>query len=302
MFSANRRLRLLLQERRPTLPVIEATRLPEQLRRLKRLGPVRVFLTYHESQVGDHAAGLAFHALLTMFPIFLGLLTVLGLVTRSADLDVRVQQVIITTFPSGMQVELRNALLALRHAAGAYGLVAVAWLLWSGTGYFAHLEWAMNRIYISRNRSFWMERLMGLGMICALSTSIVAAVVANWVLASFAAPSVLGFIANWLVLTLLLLSMYWVVPNRRVSVGESWPGAVLAGLSIQILNLAFPLYLHFTHNLNAFGRGFLLFLVMVSWPYLVSQLILLGAVVNRLQMGRIPAIGRSHEITSPFDS
>jgi membrane protein len=89
--------------------------------------------------------------------------------------------------------------------------------------------------------------------------------------------------------------MYRVVPNRRVSLHESWPGALLASFLIQVLNLAFPLYLRLTHNFNAFGRGLLLFLVLVTWLYLVSQLLLLGAVLNRLMLGRVPNIGRSHE-------
>jgi membrane protein len=256
---------------------------------------MRVILVYRDSQAGDYAAGLAFHALLTMFPIFLGLLTLLGLITRNEDLDLRVASVIVTTFPLGMQVEVRAAIASLQHSAGTYGLVAVAWLAWTGTGYFSHLEWAMNRIYISPNRSFLHQRLMGLGMIGALSTSIAAGVGAAWVLTEIKVLSPLGFVINWLILALLLWSMYRVVPNRRVSLQESWPGALLASFLIQVLNLAFPLYLRLTHNFNAFGRGLLLFLVLVTWLYLVSQLLLLGAVLNRLQLGRIPTIGRSHE-------
>jgi membrane protein len=259
---------------------------------------MRVVLVYRDTKAGDYAAGLAFHALLTMFPIFLGLLTVLGLVTRSQDLDLRVEQAIVTSFPLGMQDEVRSALLSLQHSAGTYGLIAVAWLLWAGTGYFSHLEWAVNRIYISANRSFLYQRLMGLGMICALSTSIAAGVFGAWVLAEVPFLSPLGFVMNWGILFFLLWSMYLVVPNRQVSLQESWPGALLASFMIQIVNFVFPIYLRLTHNFNAFGRGLLFFLVLVSWLYLVSQLLLLGAVLNRLQLGRIAKIGRSHETDS----
>jgi membrane protein len=268
---------------------------------LSHQGPVRVLLIYRDTKAGDYAAGLAFHALLTMFPIFLGLLTLIGLISRSEDLDLRVQEAIVSSFPLGMQVEVQSALLALQRSAGTYGLVAVAWLLWSGTGYFAHLEWAINRIYIAQNRSFFKQRLMGLGMICSLSTSIAAGVIGTWIFTQIHGLAFLGFFVNWFVLAVLLWSMYLVVPNRRVSLHESWPGALLASLLIQVLNLAFPIYIRLTHNFNAFGRGLLLFLVLVSWLYLVSQLLLLGAVLNRLQLGRIPNIGRSHETASPWE-
>ena len=302
MFNLSRLSQSIARASAPLYAISEPAALQRGRRWLKRQGPVRALLIYRASKAGDYAAGLAFHALLTMFPVFLGLLTLLGLLSRSEDLDLRVQTIIVETFPAGMQLALIHALDSLRHDAGAYGLIAIVWLVWSGTGYFSHLEWAMNRIYISNNRSFWKQRLMGVGMICALSTSIAAGVGATWVLTLIPRLSALSFFANWLVLTLLLSSMYRVVPNRRVTLRESWPGALVAALLIQVLNLAFPVYLRSTHNFNAFGRGLLLFLVLVSWLYLVSQLILLGAVVNRLQLGRLPAIGRSHEHSLPGDA
>ncbi len=288
-------LRSIVSTPHPRLQISLPSRLRPLRRWLKHWPPMRVLLVYRDTKAGDYAAGLAFHALLTMFPIFLGLLTLLGLITRNEDLDLRVESAIVTSFPLGMQIEVKNAILSLQHSAGTYGLVAVAWLAWTGTGYFSHLEWAVNRIYICPNRSFLHQRLMGLGMICALSTSIAAGVGAAWVLSEVKVLSPLGFVINWLILALLLWSMYHVVPNRRVGLHESWPGALLASFLIQVLNLAFPLYLRLTHNFNAFGRGLLLFLVLVTWLYLVSQLLLLGAVLNRLQLGRIPTIGRSHE-------
>jgi membrane protein len=298
------RLRSILNRPRPAFPALPA--LPAWLHKLSRWlsrqGPVRVVLIYRDIKAGDYAAGLAFHALLTMFPIFLGLLTLIGLISRSEDLDLRVQDAIVTSFPLGMQSEVQAALASLQHSAAAYGAVAVAWLLWSGTGYFSHLEWAINRIYIAQNRSFWRQRLMGVGMICALSTSIAAGVIGTWILTSIHGLSILGFFANWIVLAILLWSMYLVVPNREVSLHESWPGALLASLLIQVLNLAFPIYIRLTHNFNAFGRGLLFFLVLVTWLYLVSQLLLVGAVLNRLQLGRIPTIGRSHENSSPWEA
>ncbi|MDQ6773408.1 MAG: YihY/virulence factor BrkB family protein [Candidatus Dormibacteraeota bacterium] len=265
------------------------------LRWLGHQGPIRVLLIYRDSAGGDYAASLAFYALVTMFPIFLGLLTLLGLVSRNEDLDLRLQAQIVDTFPLGVQLEVQGALVSLRKGAAAYGLIAIAWLLWSGTGYFAHLELGMNRIYVAPNRSFWKQRLMGVGMICSLSTSIAVGAAGSWVLGTLLGLSVLGFVANWLILTALLLSMYHVVPNRRLGLHESWPGAVLASTAIQVLNLGFPIYLRLTHNFNAFGRGLLFFLVLVTWLYLVSQVLLLGAVLNRLQVGRIPDIGRSYD-------
>src|SRR5260370_33013015 len=83
-------------------------------------------------------------------------------------------------------------------------------------------------------------------------------------------------------MTALLLVIYRVVPNRRTRFSEVWPGALVAGLSIELLNLAFPIYLHLTRSAATYGRSFGFLFVVGTWTYLLSILLLLGAGINRM--------------------
>jgi len=98
--------------------------------------------------------------------------------------------------------------------------------------------------------------------------------------------AVLGFGFGWIVMTALLLVIYRVVPNRRTRFSEVWPGALVAGLSIELLNLAFPIYLHLTRSAATYGRSFGFLFVVGTWTYLLSMVLLLGAVINRMRFDR----------------
>lgn len=200
------------------------------------------------------------------------------------------------SFPAEVQAGVTSTLASLQRSAGALGILAIAGLLWTGTNFFAHLEFALNRIYLCRERSFWRQRLVAIPMLASFIAAILIAILVGWGTQFIPGTALASFLLGWIVLTVLFYLIYWVVPNRRVSFGESWPGALLAGLPIEALSLVFPLYLRLTHEVNALGRGFGLFFVLATWLYAVAQAIFLGAVFNRMQLGRIPNIGRSFEI------
>lgn len=274
-----------------------AKRLLSQVGRwLGRRAPVRLLIVYFDSHASYYATGLAFHVLLIMFPLVLGILSVIGFVSRSATLGDRIQLVIVSALPAEIHNPVTKTLTSLEHSAGALGILAVAGLLWTGTNFFVHLEFALNRIYLCRERSFWRQRLVAVPMLAGFIAAILVAIAVNWATQFIPGTNLVSFLLGWMVLTVLLHLIYWAVPNRRVSFNESWPGALLAGLLIEALSLVFPIYLRLTHQLNAFGRGFGLFFVLSTWLYVVAQAILLGAVYNRIQLGRIPNIGRSFEI------
>jgi uncharacterized BrkB/YihY/UPF0761 family membrane protein len=67
---------------------------------------------------------------------------------------------------------------------------------------------------------------------------------------------------------------------------EVWPGALVAGLSVELLNLAFPIYLHLTRGAATYGRSFGFLFVVGTWTYLLSMVLLLGAVINRMRFDR----------------
>jgi membrane protein len=257
--------------------------------RLQRLFLVRLLLEYGNSQAGNYASVIAFNAFMTMFPLILGVLSVLGLVLRNAGFELRVEASVVAFFPdTGTQDSVLKALHGVRQNAGLLGIVSVLGLLWTGTNFFSALEFALDQVYGIKQRDLVHQRLMGAGMLVAFVAAMLLSVGATEVVAFLDFVPFIGLAVGAAVMIALLLLIYWVVPNRRQRWREVWPGAVVSGAAIEVLTLAWPVYTRLVHGFNSYGETFALFFLLATWLYFLSALILLGAVFNQLTLRRHP--------------
>ncbi len=257
------------------------------------LSPARVMHAYASARAGDYAAGLAFNLVMAMFPIALGLLAALGLVESSGPLHAQVETVLLHAFPPDAQRQVGQTLMGVRQNVGWLAGASVVGLAWSATSLFGSLEFALNGIHQAPTRSFVRSRLLGLRMMLVLFLAISVTVGLNSAIELDATFAFLAPIGGFLIMFGLLLWIYRVVPNRALSLRAVWPGALLAAASIEVLALAFPLYVRLTHRLTTYGRGFGLIFVLVTWAYFLSQLVLLGAVLNRTRLESVPALEKA---------
>ena len=247
--------------------------------------PVRLYQAYGRSQAGYYAASLAFNAFLSMFPLILGLLAVLGLAIRDTQTQKRFDSAVLGFFPSDAHDALSGTLRGVSEHAGILGVIGIAGMLWSGGSLFASMEWALGRVVGAGQRGFLRQRLMALQMTAVFIVVIVGSVAVNSVMGLLPAFSILAPVvgaALWVGFALLL---YRFVPNRTFRVRELWPGALIAGVLMELLTLVWPLYTHLSHGFNTYGSTFALFFLLATWLYLLSQFILLGAVANRMRVG-----------------
>lgn len=256
------------------------------LERLRSSWPGRFAKAYGDSKAGGYAAALAFNGFMSMFPLILGLLSVVGLVVHDQAAELRLANVVVGVFPPDAHNQMLDAFRSVRRSAGVIGLIAVAGLVWGGTGFFSSLEFALTEIFGTRQRNLVRQRAMGALMMVVFLAALLVAAGAN--AAAGAAPpvgAVLGFVVGAVVLMGLLTVIYRYVPNRSFPLADVWPGAVVAGVLVEVLSLGFPVYARLTHGFNTYGQQFALFFLLATWLYLLSQLLLLGAVFNRMRLG-----------------
>jgi len=269
--------------------------------RAQKTLPARVLTAYGESQASNYALALAFAGFMSMFPMILGALAIIGLAIRDPATNMHFQILVIQVFPTSAQPELQKALQGVRESAGLLGLVSIGGLLWSASSIFATMEFSLTEIFGTRQRDMLRQRLMGLIMMVLLVLAIVVTVGVN-AIASFVPVPVVGavisFVIGSVVMVSLLVALYRFVPNRTFRMQDVIPGALLAGVLIEILSLAFPLYARIAGSFNTYGAQFALFFLLATWFYLLSQLILLGAVFNRFRLGEPATRGL---IASPMD-
>jgi membrane protein len=250
----------------------------------------RVLAAYGESRASNYALALAFAGFMSMFPMILGALAIVGLAIRDPMTEQKFQSLVLQMFPTSAQPELLHALRGVKQSVGWLSVVSIGGLLWSASSIFSTMEFAFTEIFGSRQRDMLRQRLMGLIMMLLLVVAIVATVGLN-ALAAFI-PSVgpvVSFVGGSLVMVSLLIALYRFVPNRTFLLRDVIPGALLAGVCIEVLTLAFPLYARIAGGFNTYGAQFALFFLLATWFYLLSQLILLGAVYNKFRLGE-PAV------------
>jgi membrane protein len=260
--------------------------LKQLLERLKSSWPGRFGTAYGQSKAGNYAAGLAFNAFMTMFPLILGLLSIVGLLIQDPGTEARVRDVIVGVFPSGAHGELVQAFQGVKRNVGLLGIISIGGLIWGGTSFFVSMEFALTQIYGTQQRTLFRQRLMGVVMMLLFLAALLLAAGANSAAGTpLPIGRVAGFVVGALVLVGLLIAIYRFVPNRSFRLTEIWPGALVAGVLIEVLSLLFPIYANLAHGFNTYGQQFGLFFLLATWLYLLSQLLLLGAVFNRMRLG-----------------
>ncbi|MDQ6855749.1 MAG: YihY/virulence factor BrkB family protein [Candidatus Dormibacteraeota bacterium] len=255
------------------------------LKRLTGSRPAQVIQAYGKAQGSNYAAGLAFNAFLAMFPLILGMLAIVGLVIDNPDLQTKIYNGIVSVFPADAHQQILSALTGVKHNAGLLGIVSIVGLLWSGTSLFASMEFALTMIFGTKQRDTLRQRLMGLVMVVVFIAAVLLTVTANSAAAASAGAGVLGAVLGAVVLVALMTLIYRWVPNRTFALRDIWPGALLAGVLIELFSLLFPLYAKISKGFGTYGQQFALFFLLATWLSFMCQFILIGAVFNKMRLG-----------------
>lgn len=253
----------------------------------------------------NFASGLAYSLLMAMFPIVIALAAAVGFI--SGDLSHQAQNTLIASlnaiFPStiGQQgqgvLDPTLVLTLLQKNAGFLSILALVLAIFSGSRLFVVLEDYFDIIYHTPARPFWRQNLMAISMLLIFMVLIPLMVFAS-------SRGLGGFLGGLLASWLLFQTIYMVVPNQRISLRNSWLGAFVAALALQLYIAIFPVYIaHFMSSYNG-ATGFAVILLLFFYYFAV--ILLLGAEVNAFYAEDVrgtPAdiAGLVHQATSASD-
>ncbi|MCW2968413.1 MAG: ribonuclease [Solirubrobacteraceae bacterium] len=252
---------------------------------------------------GDGLTGLAgmvaYNLLLSLLPLTLLALFVFGRVVRSPDVQASVIADIHRILPSASDHGLASLLREIRRSSTSLGIAALLSSIWIGSSFWGAIDTAFCRIYRSPCRSWLQQKRFALAMLVVVLVLFAATVVlpaVQSVVAEGADQLPFGLSArrtvyvvtlgiSVVVLFSSLAVIYRVVPNERVRWRAVWPGAVSATVAIVAVDYSFPLYLD-NSVLTTFGGTYVFVLIVLVWFYAVSLILLGGAVINALRLGR----------------
>lgn len=221
----------------------------------------------------NFASGLAYSLLMAMFPIVIALAAVVGFASGgSAQNDLVMQlNAIFPAIISSNQGVLDPALTLLHKNAGFLSTLAVILAIFNGSRLFVALEDYFDIIYHTSARTFWRQNLMAISMLL-----IFIILVPIMLLASSIGPG--GFLGGLVASWLLFQTIYMVVPNQHISLRNSWLGALVAALALQIYVAIFPLYARSFLGSYSGNAGFAVILLL--FLYYFAVILLIGAEVN----------------------
>lgn len=243
------------------------------------------------------AAGIAFFTFLSIFPLLLALGVVLGYFLENPALRDQILSYVFQSFPALSGV-VQSTIESFIRAKGSAGLIALVGLLWAGTGLYGGLAGAINAVYgVKETRNVVIQRLMGLFvfivimalLLVSFGATSIASILRDRVLRDFLPPQIvtftgsffsyaIGFISTFL----LFLVIYRLVPNVKLKVRSVLPGAVVACVAWQLIELVLAFYLKvFASRGYGFVYGSLAAIVIsMFWLNISSILLLLGAEIN----------------------
>jgi membrane protein len=240
--------------------------------------------------------------------MMLGALSIVGFLIRDPATEARFLNLIVQMFPNNAQPQVMQALAGVKQSAGWMGLVSLGGLIWSASGIFSTMEFALTQVFGTKQRDMLRQKAMGLVMMVLLVVAVGATVAANSIVNLFPMAWLVSLVVGALLMVTMLVLLYRSVPNRTFKLKEVLPGAILAGVLIEVLTLAFPFYQRISHGFNTYGAQFGLFFLIATWLYLLSQVLLLGAVYNRYRLGEPHKKGlvaspaaASQEVLPPVD-
>ncbi len=239
------------------------------------------------------AASIAYAAIVSVFPLLLVLIAILGHLVEQAHAQDTVVRALAPYLPPSALTMVRRTLTAVVPTAGTAGAAALVGLVWSATAVASAARHSLNRILRApRERAFWHRKLVELAMVLVigvfLSLSLLASMTATTALVQplartlhsvLSSPLATG--AEWggsvLFAWVAFLVVYRFLPNVRVGWRRLLLGSLCAVVLFEGTRSGFFWYLRTLAGYPAVYGPLVGVVVFMIWIYLVALVLLVGA-------------------------
>ena len=263
---------------------------------------VRTVREMSDDDATHMAAGVAYYAIFSLFPLIIGLIAVFNLLPASED-----RQAQFTEFIAGYLPGSEGLLDSNVRVSGTLGAISILGLLWSGSAMFGAVARVVNRawdvhkdrpLFINKPRQMGMAMLVGLMFLTSMAAAAFVRTAGDYARTGLPASDFLVSEASRVILQATSFSLtlatflliYKAMPNTRTHWRHVWPGALLAAVMFEAGKAAFLTYLDRFANFQDVYGSMGDFLVLLLWLYVSSLVLILGAELSseygRLRDGR----------------
>lgn len=264
-------------------------------------GVVDIILTagksFDEQHGAEAAASISYYSLFSMFPLLLFLVSILGFFINKIGAPIEIAELITQAIPISRDLVYNN-LIQILNARSLVGIIGIIGLMWAASSVFITVSRNINRAWSDASvRNVIQNRLVAFTMIVILLV-LTGGWIASTVLFSLVPKIVIPFFGEidifqtqtwnylsnllpWSLAFLILLGLYFWIPNTQVKWKEAFWGALIASIALNLATRVFTWLM--SSGLAAFDilYGSLgTALALLTWVYISALIILIGAHIS----------------------
>jgi len=247
--------------------------------------PIGVVKKFGDDEAGKHAALLAYYGFMSLFPLLLVFVTLLGYaLANDRDLQARVIDALISQFPVfGRQIT--DSITTIQ-GSGIGLVVGIVGTLWGGLGITQSAQDAMNAVWNLPRKdrpNYWLRLARGFGCLLLLVVFVLAATALAQLgrIGAGIGGRLLPLAGSLLLNLLLLIALFQVLTGMWVRWRRLLPGAVGGAVGWTALQtLGVFIVDRQLERTNLIYGVFAVVIVLLSWLYLTAQLLLYAAEIN----------------------
>ena len=237
---------------------------------------------------GQRAAGVAYYAIISIFPLLLGLIAVFGFFLPSLNLQDQLLKFVGNNIPGATNI-LKDNIANVIKLRGVMSILSIVILFWSASALFSSISLAINRAWnVIRHRNFFIRKASELGMVfgtgilflLSLGASSIITImhgVLNLPTTSLVMVYVSTKLAAFLLIFLVFLLLYKFIPNTKTYWRGVWQGALLVAVLFELARTLFIFYLDNFANYQLIYGSITSIIVLLVWIYYSSLIMILGA-------------------------
>jgi len=252
----------------------------------------RGLVGFFQSDNLTFASSIAYFALMSLFPLLLLALSLLGSATASDTARAAVLDFVLQYFPRQFEF-VTTQLDAFRQSRVHLGVAGSLLMMWAALGVFGAIASAVNHAWgVERGPGFLKHKLVSFLMMVAAAVLMLLAVVlvsvqgvveTSWFATAASRVSFLGALqwlasqwASTLLLMLVVGLIFYFVPNAQVRFRDVWVGAIVTGFLLKAALAGFSWYVRDLSRFTLIHGSIAAVVVFLFWVYVNAVIFLYG--------------------------
>ncbi len=254
---------------------------------------VRVVRELGEDDATHMAASVSYYALLSLFPLILGISAVIGLVAGSEDRQMEVVDFVADFLPGSEQF-VQESVTAVVRFRGALGIASILGLLWTASAVFGSMTRVVNRAWdvhqnppFLKNKPRQLAMALGVGAMFALSLAMTSFF--QWATSIEIGDRTVSELVGGTISSLLLrtpallitfsifLLIYKYLPNTTTRWRHLWLPALMVAVSFELAKNLFVWYLENFAQYNQLYGNISAVVILMVWIYASAFILIIGA-------------------------